>query len=138
MRGYHPKYTLGIAAAFIKYKGKFLLTFDPKFGFWRVPGGRMEKQESPEKTLVREMKEELGIRVYVRKFLGFGRDFIYVKSQKRMRSRCILYFLAYTKTNKICPLKSEVTKIQWLSLKQLKKVKPLEPAMIDLLKRFPI
>jgi len=137
MRGYDPRYSLGIAAAFIKYKEKFLLTFDPKFGFWRVPGGRMVKRESPEETIIREMKEELGLRVKVEKFLGFGRDFVYVKPEKRMRSRCILYFLTFAKTNKIRPLKSEVAKIKWVSFQELKRTKLLEPAMIDLFQRFP-
>ena len=44
MPAYDLKYSIGVAAAFFKYRGKFLLVFDPKFGFWRVPGGRMEKK----------------------------------------------------------------------------------------------
>lgn len=138
MRGYDPKYALGIASAFIEYRGKFLLTFDPKFGFWRVPGGRIERSESPEKTIEREIKEELGISVRVGKFIGFGRDNVWVKPEKRWRSRLIVYFFAKANTNKLKMLKGEVSKIKWVSLNEIKKTKTLEPAMKDLFKRFKI
>lgn len=136
MRGYDTKYTLAVAAAFIEYRGRFLLVFDPKFGFWRVPGGRMERIEAPEDTLRREIKEELGISIRVGKFIGFGRDNVWVKTEKRLRSRCILYFQAKAKSDHLKPLKSEVSKFQWLTMEEIKKIKPLEPAMIDLFARF--
>ena len=136
IRGYNPKYALAVAAAFVEHKDKFLLTFDPKFGFWRVPGGRIERGESPEATLRREMKEELGISVKVGKFIGFGRDNVWVRTEKRPRSRCILYFYTKTRSNRLKPLKSEVSKFRWLTIEEIKRTKPLEPAMTDLFRRF--
>ena len=38
-------------------------------GRWAVPGGHLEKNESPEQTLIREMREELRIKITEYEFL---------------------------------------------------------------------
>ena len=56
---------LVVAAALVDVDGKVLLSQRPKgkqmAGLWEFPGGKMEKGETPEKALVRELEEELGI-----------------------------------------------------------------------------
>jgi len=47
-------------------KRKFL----PKKGFWDLPGGFIDFNEKAEKSIVREVKEELGIDIKKPKFLG--------------------------------------------------------------------
>lgn len=47
---------------------------------WAIPGGKMDLGESPEQALVREMKEELGIDVEVKKFFGIYSSPDYVLS----------------------------------------------------------
>ena len=48
-----------------------------KPGIWEIPGGRSEKGENPKKTLIREIKEEVGLDIEVKNVLevhNFTRD----------------------------------------------------------------
>lgn len=53
------------AAALVDAKGRVLLAQRPEgksmAGLWEFPGGKVEKGENPEFTLMRELKEELDI-----------------------------------------------------------------------------
>ena len=61
------KTMLVVAAALINDDDEVLLAQRPKgkrlAGKWEFPGGKVEKNESPEAALVRELHEELGITV---------------------------------------------------------------------------
>ena len=61
------KLVLVAACALIDPDGRVLLAERPAgrpmAGLWEFPGGKVEKGERPEQTLVRELKEELGITV---------------------------------------------------------------------------
>ena len=58
---------LVVAAALINSAGEILLAQRPEgkrlAGKWEFPGGKVEKDESPEAALARELNEELGITV---------------------------------------------------------------------------
>ncbi len=61
------KLVLVAAAALLDAGGRVLLARRPEgkpmAGLWEFPGGKIEPDETPEQALVRELKEELGIRV---------------------------------------------------------------------------
>src|SRR6266404_2653924 len=56
---------LVVAVALIDVDGRVLLAERPAgrsmAGLWEFPGGKVEAGETPEATLIRELKEELGI-----------------------------------------------------------------------------
>jgi 8-oxo-dGTP diphosphatase len=58
-----------VAAAVIERDGKVLIARRRKEadsgGSWEFPGGRLEKGETPEKAVEREIAEELGVRIRV-------------------------------------------------------------------------
>jgi 8-oxo-dGTP diphosphatase len=65
---------LRVLAAVLEKNGNWLIAKRKKgdrfAGLWEFPGGKLEPGESPEECLVRELSEELGIRVRVDRFLG--------------------------------------------------------------------
>jgi len=62
----HPL-VLVVAAALIDADGRVLLAERPAgksmAGLWEFPGGKVESGERPEASLIRELREELGITV---------------------------------------------------------------------------
>ena len=59
------KTVLVAACALVDADGRVLITTRPDgksmAGLWEFPGGKIEAGERPEQTLIRELKEELGI-----------------------------------------------------------------------------
>jgi 8-oxo-dGTP diphosphatase len=58
---------LVVAAALVDPDGRVLIAQRPEgksmAGLWEFPGGKIEKSETPELALIRELREELGIAV---------------------------------------------------------------------------
>ena len=62
-------YPLLVAAGLVERDGRVLLALRrdnvPYGGCWEFPGGKVEPDEDPRQTVVRELREELGIAVTV-------------------------------------------------------------------------
>jgi 8-oxo-dGTP diphosphatase len=93
-------------------KGKVLLVkHDDKF--WKFPGGAMEKGESPEQCVIREAKEELGIKV---KLIRPVKPMVL---WKRDETVLLIHYLA-KRTGKIKPAKF-IDEWAWINAKKLPK-----------------
>ncbi len=131
-----------VASAFLKHKEKYLLVFDPRFDVWRVPGGKVLRDESPETTLKRELKEELNLNIDTKKlkFLGFGHDTLVFKSSNMEVSGIVLYFeyMLREEDVKVMCVKSkkEIAEIKWVNIEALIGHKNLEGALQNFFERF--
>ena len=61
----HKNLKIVVSIALINNENEILLSRRPEkkhlSGFWEFPGGKVEEGETPEKALIREVKEELNI-----------------------------------------------------------------------------
>ena len=61
----HKNLKIVASIALINNENEILLSKRPEkkhlSGFWEFPGGKLEKNETPENCLVREIKEEIGV-----------------------------------------------------------------------------
>ncbi len=73
---------------------------------WELPGGKLEIGEQPELTVKRELKEELDVSIYIKRYLGF---------KKFLDNNCILKYHWY-----LCELKDQKPKIMEEKFDELK------------------
>ena len=71
-------YTIGAFAIITDRKGRVLLSHRLDYDIWNLPGGGMDKNETPEMTVIREVKEETSLIVEVQQLSG-----VYVKPGNR-------------------------------------------------------
>lgn len=126
-----------VVSAFIERDGKYLLIYDPRFEFWRVPDGRPKSGEEVEEGLKREMKEELNIGLEVEDFLGFGQDNVVLKELDIEVNRLLLYFECEIEDGEVeVNVEDEIEEMKWLEIDEIKNHKNLEPGMEDFFERF--
>lgn len=100
-------------------KGKILLlkrAIYPFRGYWELPGGHVERGEKVEKALKREMKEELGLPVKIKKLLGV---YSHPKRDPRYHAVSIVYFIKKDKEK--IRISEEASEFKFFSLKDLPK-----------------
>lgn len=102
------------AAVIIKDK-KILLVNGNKQNFYWTPGGKIEVNESPEDTNVRELKEELNVNVTDQKYY-----FTYLSDKEEdNKTREVQVFFVEYEGELECG--AEVDNIQWISRKDIEK-----------------
>jgi 8-oxo-dGTP pyrophosphatase MutT (NUDIX family) len=68
--GKEGKLRLGASAIIFNGQGKFLLTKRTDNGLWCLPGGGVESGESVAEACIREVFEETGLKVRVKRLIG--------------------------------------------------------------------
>ena len=101
-------------------------------GCWCFPGGQLERGENSRRAVIREIREELGISVEPLRRLGAVRV---------LESNYILavWLVRMNDGDLIQPAASEIADFRWLTLDQIRLMKPDLPSnrtVIEMLERF--
>lgn len=82
------------AVVYAKHEGEIYLAFvHDIFGFWTLPKGSVEENESTEVAAVREVKEEIGIAITVKQVLGEN-EYLASHPEKGKIRKQVTFFLA--------------------------------------------
>jgi len=98
-------------------------------GYWELPGGRVENDESDQEALIREIREELEVNIMVKKL--FWRD-IFKYEIKSIDIR--FYFCAFLPPEQIVN-KAQIADYQWAKNGDLSNYK-FPPADIEALRQL--
>ena len=126
----HKNLKIVVSIALINNENEILLSKRPKkkhlSGFWEFPGGKVEEGETPEKALIREVKEELNIDINDKCIapLSFS-EFDYNNFQ-------LLLLLYICRRWDGVPMSMENNKLEWVKPNMLRdyKMPPADDALI--------
>ena len=126
----HKNLKIVASIALINNENEILLSKRPKkkhlSGFWEFPGGKVEEGETPEKALIREVKEELNIDINDKCIapLSFS-EFDY----KNFQLLLLLYVCRRWDGE---PMSMESNKLEWVKPNMLRayKMPPADDALI--------
>lgn len=118
-----------VSSVYIIYKDKVLLVNHKKLDMWLPIGGHIELDEDPEQALLREIKEECGLKVKIAgerpkikntkvKFL-YSPAFINIHWFNKTHRHIALEFIAKAYSSKVRLNSDEHNQIRWFSKKEL-------------------
>ena len=117
--------TINVVAAIILDNDKILATqrAEGQFkGGWEFPGGKIEKDESCEEALIREIKEELNVDIIVKEYLC---DIEYDYPNFKLKMKC---FISSINKGEIELNEHQASK--WLAINELDSVNWLQADII--------
>jgi 8-oxo-dGTP diphosphatase len=92
--------------AIIVHDGQVLLARRRDIGWWNLPGGGMERGETVDEALRREVREEIGIEIAIVRLVG-----VYSKPQK---DEVVLTFLCYPAQGKP-QVSAEISEVRYFA-----------------------
>lgn len=72
------------------YGDKMVIVYSEKKGYWSLPGGGIEKGESYEEAVIREVKEETNMKVLRQELIGYQDIYEPERTVRQTRSFCIV------------------------------------------------
>src|SRR5258706_6337127 len=121
--GKEGKIRVGCSAIIFNHEGKFLLTRRADNGQWCLPSGGLEPGESVEEACIREVFEETGLNVSIKRFIGVysNRDQLVIYDDGAKFQIVALHFEAEI-TDGALALSDETTDFGYFSLDEIKEM----------------
>lgn len=121
-----------VVAAILQKEDKILIARKkqgkPLAGYFEFPGGKIEEGETPEESLIRELMEEMNIKIAVKEYIG---ESIYDYGNDK-----VISLLGYTAEIIDGEIKlSDHDRYEWVTLEQINNYK-IAPADIPLINRL--
>jgi 8-oxo-dGTP pyrophosphatase MutT (NUDIX family) len=106
-----------VAVMVVDADQRLLLVRDAGTGLWATPGGGVDPDESPADAAVREMWEETGLLVELRRVLGVygGSEFRLTYPNGDVVSYCVVSFAAEIRGGAMRPDGIETLELRWFS-----------------------
>lgn len=124
-------------------KKKILIHKLSHFDFWLLPGGRVEMMEDTEKSIVREIKEELGVKCDIDKLISITENF-FTMGDKTYHEIAFNYLLKVANDASIIQEKEEFAGIEgekyrykWIDKDLLGKINFKPDFIIPILQNMP-
>lgn len=122
-----------VVAALIVREGKLLIARRPEgkhmAGRWEFPGGKLERGESPEEAIEREIREELAVEIRA------GRVYQAIAYSYPEKDVLLLFYAAALVSGEPRPV--EEAEIRWVTVEELDKYAfaPADERLVQRLKR---
>lgn len=116
-----PKKRMGSGIILLNKHKEILITKSPYRDYWTVPGGTVDKNESPRRACIREIKEEIGLDILDVRFMCVD----YQNNSEKGESLQFLFYggiLTQEQINSITLQEEEISEYTFLPLLEAQKL----------------
>lgn len=127
----------------LEHNGKYLVAKIDENKFYCLPGGHVELDEDTDTAVLREMREELGYQVKIKRLVAINQNFFKTKEGKPFHEIGFYYIVEAQneedvnfndyEREELDKGKTHLLRFRWFTIDELKKEKFMPPFILDCL-----